>query len=67
LEALQCPVMVGVSRKSVIGRILDKGIQERLYGGLGLAALAVCRGASIIRTHDVAPTYDAVRCVAAAL
>ena len=67
LERLQCPVMVGVSRKSVIGHILDKGIHERLYGGLGLAALAVSRGARIIRTHDVGPTFDALACVAAAL
>jgi len=66
-QALQCPVMVGVSRKSVIGQILGKGIHERLHGGLGLAALAVSRGARIIRTHDVAPTCDAVACVAAAL
>jgi dihydropteroate synthase len=67
LAALQFPLLVGVSRKSVIGRILGKDIHERLHGALGLAALAVSRGARIIRTHDVAPTCDAVRCVASAL
>jgi dihydropteroate synthase len=65
--ALQLPLLVGVSRKSVIGRILGKDIHERLYGALGLAALAVSCGARVIRTHDVAATCDAVRCVSAVL
>jgi len=59
------PLLVGVSRKSFIGRILGKETADRLYGGLGLAALAVTFGARIIRTHDVAPTVDAVRLVSA--
>jgi dihydropteroate synthase len=67
LAALQLPLLVGVSRKSVIGRILGKDIHERLYGALGLAALAVSCGARIIRTHDVGATVDAVRCVSAVL
>jgi dihydropteroate synthase len=67
LAALQLPLLVGVSRKSVIGRILGKDIHERLYGALGLAALAVSCGARIIRTHDVGATCDAVRCVSAVL
>jgi len=65
--ALDAPLVVGVSRKSVIGKILGKTVHERLYGGLGLAALAVANGASIIRSHDVAPTLDAVRTVSAVL
>jgi dihydropteroate synthase len=67
LASLEVPVLVGVSRKSVIGRILGKDIHGRLHGGLGLAALAVSYGARIIRTHDVAATCDAVRCVTAVL
>jgi len=67
LVALGSPLLVGVSRKSFIGRILDRGIEGRLYGGLGLAALAVSMGARIIRTHDVAPTRDAIRMVSAVL
>jgi dihydropteroate synthase len=67
LVALGSPLLVGVSRKSFIGRILDRGVEERLYGGLGLAALAVSLGARIIRTHDVAPTLDAIRMVGAVL
>jgi dihydropteroate synthase len=64
---LGAPLLVGVSRKSVIGKILGKGVNDRLYGGLGLAALAVAKGARIIRTHDVGPTLDAVRSVSAVL
>ena len=65
--ALNAPLLVGVSRKSVIGKILGKGVHDRLYGGVGLAALAVMSGARIIRTHDVAPTLDSVRAVSAVL
>jgi dihydropteroate synthase len=65
--ALDAPLLVGVSRKSVIGKILGKAVNDRLYGGLGLAALAVSGGARIIRTHDVGPTRDAIRCVSAVL
>jgi len=67
LAALGAPLLVGVSRKSVIGKILGKSVNDRLYGGLGLAALAVVKGARIIRTHDVGPTVDAVRSVSAVL
>jgi dihydropteroate synthase len=65
--ALNAPLVVGVSRKSVIGKILGRPLHQRLHGGLGLAALAVSRGARIIRTHDVAATVDAVRSVSAVL
>lgn len=54
------PILVGMSRKSMIGEILNKPASERLYGGIALAALAVDQGASIIRSHDVAATCDAV-------
>jgi dihydropteroate synthase len=67
LVALGSPLLVGVSRKSFIGRILDRSIEERLYGGLGLAALAVSMGARVIRTHDVAPTRDVIGMVTAVL
>jgi dihydropteroate synthase len=67
LAQLEAPLLLGVSRKSVIGKILGKSLDERLYGGLGLAALAVSRGARIIRTHDVGPTRDAIRSVSAVL
>jgi dihydropteroate synthase len=64
---LGAPLLVGVSRKSLIGRVLGRGVDERLHGGLGLAALAVSMGARIIRTHDVAATVDAITMVSAVL
>jgi dihydropteroate synthase len=67
IAALDAPLMVGVSRKRMIGDILGKALDERLYGGLGLASLAVANGARIIRTHDVGPTRDAIRSVSAVL
>jgi dihydropteroate synthase len=65
--ALEAPLLVGVSRKNVIGKILGRGVNDRLYGGLGLAALAVIHGARIIRTHDVEATRDAIGTVTAVL
>jgi dihydropteroate synthase len=65
--ALGAPLLVGVSRKSFIGRILGRDVDERLYGGLGLAALAVMKGARIVRTHDVAATRDTIGMVSAVL
>lgn len=54
------PVLVGASRKSMIGSVLNRGVDKRLYGGLSIAALAVSKGVKIIRTHDVEATADAV-------
>jgi dihydropteroate synthase len=55
------PVLVGISRKSMIGQILDRPTDQRLYGGLAMALLARQRGAAIIRTHDVGATVDALK------
>jgi dihydropteroate synthase len=65
LHILGCPVLTGVSRKSMLGAILNKPVKERLYGGLGLSVWAVMRGACIIRTHDVAPTVDILQTIRA--
>ena len=54
------PVLVGLSRKSLIGKVLGREVDERLPASLALAVLAVERGAAIIRTHDVQATADAV-------
>jgi dihydropteroate synthase len=67
LAALGSPLLVGVSRKSTIGRVLGRAPLERLAGGLGLAAWAVGCGARIVRTHDVAATRDAIMMVDAVL
>ena len=55
------PILAAISRKSFIGEALDKPAGERLYGSIAATAVAVRNGAHIIRTHDVAPTMDAVR------
>jgi dihydropteroate synthase len=67
LAALDGPLLIGVSRKSFIGRVLGRPVHERLHGGLALAALAVIEGARIVRTHDVAATRDAIGMVSAVL
>lgn len=59
------PLLVGVSRKRMIGELLDRPVDQRLAGGLALTALAVAQGARIIRVHDVAETVDVVRMVEA--
>ena len=61
LSELGFPVVVGVSRKSMIGEILGKPLDERLFGSVALAMLAVQRGANIIRVHDVAATADVLK------
>ncbi|MNQ05172.1 Dihydropteroate synthase [compost metagenome] len=65
LHEFGLPLLVGVSRKSMIGRALDRPVGERLYGSLALAALAVAKGAQVVRVHDVAETVDVVRMIAA--
>ncbi|MGM3388996.1 dihydropteroate synthase [Stutzerimonas stutzeri] len=65
LHALGRPLLVGVSRKSMIGKVLGRDVNDRLYGSLALAALAVDKGARILRVHDVAQTVDVVRMIAA--
>lgn len=61
------PVLVGLSRKSLIGKILKKEVCERLSGGLALAVLAVSKGARVIRSHDVAATVEALKITHAVL
>ena len=65
LHSLGRPLLVGVSRKSMIGGALGRPVGERLYGGLALAAMAMTKGAKILRVHDVAETVDVVRMSAA--
>lgn len=65
------PVMVGISRKSTVGTVLGSvenpvPVDERLFGTLGLTALAALNGASIVRTHDVGPTVDLLKALSAA-
>lgn len=54
------PVLVGVSRKSMIGKLLNVSVEERLSASLSLAAISVWQGAKIIRSHDVRETVQAI-------
>jgi dihydropteroate synthase len=60
-EAMGLPIVVGLSRKSLVGALTGRPVAERLAGSLALATIAVLRGARIVRAHDVAATVDAVR------
>ncbi len=59
------PLLVGMSRKSMIGLVLDVPVEQRLYGSVAVASLAAVAGAQLIRVHDVKPTADALKMVAA--
>jgi dihydropteroate synthase len=61
LTDLPYPVLVGVSRKSIIGDMLKVSVDERLAGSLSLASIATWLGAKLIRTHDVKETHQAVK------
>lgn len=59
--ATDLPVLIGVSRKSIIGAMLNVSVEERLAGSLALASVAVWQGAKIIRSHDVRETVQAIQ------
>jgi dihydropteroate synthase len=59
------PLLVGMSRKSIFGKVLGRDLDERLAGSLAVAVMAAERGAAVIRAHDVRETVDAVRMVRA--
>lgn len=58
---LSIPLLVGVSRKSMIGDVIQRPVDQRLAGSIAATTLALTAGAKIIRTHDVAATMDAIR------
>ena len=66
-KRLKLPLLVGMSRKSMVGLVLDKPVDERLYGSLAVAVMAVAKGAHIVRCHDVAATSDVVKMAAAVM
>lgn len=65
LHALGLPLLVGMSRKRMIGAVLDAPLEDRLYGSVAVATLGAWLGAAIVRVHDVKATADALRMVAA--
>jgi dihydropteroate synthase len=72
LLALDRPVLMGVSRKSTIGATLGTEnapapVEDRLFGSLGATAVGVMRGATLVRTHDVAATVETLTVLGATL
>ncbi|MBC7182423.1 MAG: dihydropteroate synthase, partial [Marinobacter sp.] len=65
LHILGHPLLIGVSRKSMLGQITGREVNERLPASLAAATISAMKGASIVRVHDVRETVDAVRVVAA--
>lgn len=65
LQVLGHPLLVGLSRKSMLGQITGRDVDERLPASLAAATISAMKGASIIRVHDVRETVDAVRVVMA--
>lgn len=55
------PVLAGLSRKSMIGNVINKPVDQRVAGSIAGALLAVQNGAKIVRVHDVAETADALK------
>ena len=61
LQIGPCPLVVGLSRKTMLGTITGKGVRERLPASIAAAVIAVEKGAHIVRVHDVAATVDALK------
>lgn len=66
-RALNCPIMVGLSRKSMIGQIIDAPPEERAFGSVTAAAIAIGNGANIVRAYEVKGTADAIKVIKAVL
>jgi dihydropteroate synthase len=60
-KKLNLPLLAGTSRKSMLGNLLNRDVDQRLAGSLATAILAVQQGANIVRVHDVAETVDAMK------
>jgi dihydropteroate synthase len=60
-DAIDLPLLVGLSRKSMIGTITGRAVEQRMAGSLAGALIAVANGAQIVRVHDVAETVDALK------
>jgi dihydropteroate synthase len=67
LLELELPLTIGLSRKSTLGMLTGRSVDERMPAGIAAAVLAVERGAHIVRTHDTGPTVDAIRIAGAVI
>jgi dihydropteroate synthase len=67
LTILGRPILIGTSRKSFIGAILNREVGDRMIGSLATVAVSACKGAHIVRVHDVAPAKETVAMVDAVI
>jgi len=65
LRAIGRPILVGLSRKSILGDLTGRDVEERMPASIAAAVIAVSKGAAIVRVHDVRETVDALRVAAA--
>jgi dihydropteroate synthase len=65
LQKLDAPLLIGLSRKSVLGQVAGADVNERLYASLAASVIAVMKGANIVRVHDVKATVEALKVVSA--
>jgi dihydropteroate synthase len=62
-KSIDCPILAGISRKSMIGKIVNEKPKKRLHGTIALNTIAILNGARIIRVHDVKENYQAAKVI----
>lgn len=65
MKSLGKPILVGISRKSMLGKLLNRDVSDRLAASISAATISMLKGACIIRVHDVKESVDAARIVSA--
>lgn len=65
LRSLNCPLLVGLSRKSVLGQMTGNDVDARLYASVAAAVISATKGANLLRVHDVKATVEALKVVTA--
>jgi len=67
LQSLGLPLLIGLSRKSVLGHVVGSDVDERIHASIAASVVSVMKGANIVRVHDVKPTVDALKIVSAVM
>jgi dihydropteroate synthase len=67
IQALGLPLLIGLSRKSVLGQVVGSSVGERVHASIAASVISVMKGANIVRVHDVKPTVDALKIVQAVM
>ena len=67
LQSLGLPLLIGLSRKSVLGQVVGSAVDERIHASIAASVVSVMKGANIVRVHDVKPTVDALKIVSAVM